>query len=36
LIGSLSEERIKNAASAADIPMSKEDWYELYDVALRG
>jgi predicted oxidoreductase len=36
LIGSLSEERIRNAASAADIPMSKEDWYDLYDVALKG
>ncbi len=36
LIGSLSESRIRNAASATDIKLSKEDWYELYDLAIRG
>ena len=36
LIGSLSESRIRNAASATEIKLSKEDWYELYDIALNG
>ncbi|PMD95005.1 aldo/keto reductase [Siphonobacter sp. BAB-5405] len=34
IIGSLSEERIRNAVSAADIKLSHEDWYELYNLAL--
>ncbi len=36
LIGSLSENRIRNAASATEITLSKEDWYDLYDIALKG
>lgn len=34
LIGSLSEDRIRNAVSAATITLSREDWYELYELAL--
>ncbi len=30
IIGSLSEERIRNAASASAIKLSQEDWYEIY------
>lgn len=30
IIGSLSEERIRNAASASSIKLSQEDWYEIY------
>ncbi|WP_031528905.1 aldo/keto reductase [Dyadobacter crusticola] len=30
IIGSLSEARIRNAASASDIDLSREDWYEIY------
>lgn len=32
IIGSLSESRIRNAASASDIKLSREDWYEIYQV----
>jgi predicted oxidoreductase len=34
IIGSLSEERIRNAASATEIKLSYEDWYELYNLAV--
>lgn len=34
IIGSLSEERIKNAASATKIKLSQEDWYEIYQTVL--
>lgn len=34
LIGSLSEDRIRNAVTAATIRLSQEDWYELYELAL--
>ncbi|MEP7108691.1 MAG: aldo/keto reductase [Ferruginibacter sp.] len=33
IIGSLNEERIKNAATAAEIKLSHEDWYELFNIA---
>ncbi len=33
IIGSLSEERIRNAASASRIRLTNEDWYHLYQVA---
>jgi predicted oxidoreductase len=33
IIGSLSEIRIRNAASASDIKLSREDWYEIYQAA---
>lgn len=33
IIGSLNEERIKNAATATNIKLSYEDWYELYRIA---
>jgi predicted oxidoreductase len=36
IIGSLSEERIKNVASAATIKLSREDWYDIYNVAVNG
>lgn len=32
IIGSLSESRIRNAASASDIKLTREDWYEIYQV----
>lgn len=32
IIGSLSETRIRNGASASDIKLSHEDWYEIYQV----
>ncbi len=32
IIGSLSESRIRNAASASDIKLSHQDWYEIYQV----
>jgi predicted oxidoreductase len=32
IIGSLSESRIRNGASASDIKLSREDWYEIYQV----
>ncbi|MFT4032369.1 MAG: aldo/keto reductase [Siphonobacter sp.] len=34
IIGSVSEARIRNAVSAAEIKLSHEDWYELYNLAL--
>lgn len=33
IIGSLNEERIKNAATASEIKLSHEDWYELFHIA---
>lgn len=33
IIGSLNEERIKNAATATEIKLSHEDWYELLNIA---
>jgi predicted oxidoreductase len=33
IIGSTSESRIRNAASASDIKLNHQDWYELYNVA---
>lgn len=33
IIGSLNEDRIRNAATAADIKLSHEDWYELFQIA---
>jgi predicted oxidoreductase len=33
IIGSLSETRIRNGASASDVQLSREDWYEIYQVA---
>ncbi|MBC7889280.1 MAG: aldo/keto reductase [Ferruginibacter sp.] len=33
IIGSLNEERIKNAATAAEIKLSQEEWYELFNLA---
>ncbi|MEO5892542.1 MAG: aldo/keto reductase [Ferruginibacter sp.] len=33
IIGSLNETRIRNAATAADIKLSQEDWYELFHIA---
>ena len=35
IIGSLSESRIRNAASASDIKLSNQDWYEIYQVATK-
>ncbi|GGH53705.1 oxidoreductase [Dyadobacter endophyticus] len=32
IIGSLSEARIRNGASASDIKLSREDWYDIYQV----
>lgn len=34
IIGSLSEQRIRNAVSAASIKLSHEDWYEIYNLTL--
>lgn len=36
IIGSLSEARIRNAASASVIKLSSEDWYEIYEIAVKG
>jgi len=33
IIGSLSETRIRNGASASEIRLSNEDWYDIYQVA---
>lgn len=33
IIGSLSKDRIRNAATAAQIKLDKEDWYSIYEVA---
>jgi predicted oxidoreductase len=32
IIGSLSEARIRNAASASEIKLNNQDWYEIYQV----
>lgn len=32
IIGSLSEARIRNGASASDIKLSREDWYDIYQI----
>lgn len=32
IVGSLSETRIRNAASASDIKLTHQDWYEIYQV----
>ncbi len=34
IIGSLSESRIRNAASASEIKLSREDWYDIYQTSL--
>ncbi|WP_394992253.1 aldo/keto reductase family oxidoreductase [Emticicia sp.] len=34
IIGSLSETRIKNAASASEIKLSREDWYDIYQTCI--
>jgi predicted oxidoreductase len=36
IIGSLNETRIRNAASAFSIDMTREEWYELFDAAKNG
>lgn len=35
IIGSLSENRIRNAATATNINIEKQDWYEIYQLALK-
>jgi predicted oxidoreductase len=35
IIGSLNLERIKNVATATDIELSKEDWYEIYYASIK-
>jgi predicted oxidoreductase len=35
IIGSLSENRIRNAATATSINIDKQDWYEIYQLALK-
>ncbi|KPM47545.1 aldo/keto reductase [Jiulongibacter sediminis] len=35
IIGSLKKERIANVATATDIQLSKEDWYEIYYASLK-
>ena len=35
IIGSLSEERIRNGASASDVKLSREDWYAIYQIVSR-
>ncbi|MFN3849775.1 MAG: aldo/keto reductase family oxidoreductase [Spirosomataceae bacterium] len=35
IIGSLSENRIRNAATATNINIDKQDWYEIYQLALK-
>ena len=35
IIGSLSENRIRNAASAFDIKLSHQDWYEIYQTTVK-
>ena len=35
IIGSLSENRIRNAASASDIKLSHQDWYEIYQTTVK-
>jgi predicted oxidoreductase len=34
IIGSLSEDRIRNAASASEIKLSREDWYDIYQTCV--
>ncbi|WP_064196452.1 MULTISPECIES: aldo/keto reductase family oxidoreductase [Emticicia] len=34
IIGSLSEARIRNAASASEIKLSREDWYDIYQTSV--
>jgi predicted oxidoreductase len=34
IIGSLSEARIRNAASASDIKLSREHWYDIYQTSV--
>jgi predicted oxidoreductase len=34
IIGSLSETRIRNAASASEIKLSREDWYDIYQTSV--
>ncbi|MFT7250248.1 MAG: putative oxidoreductase, partial [Arcticibacterium sp.] len=34
IIGSLNLERIRNVATATDLVLSKEDWYEIYYASL--
>jgi predicted oxidoreductase len=34
IIGSTDKKRIKNAASAYSIKLSREDWYKIYNAAL--
>lgn len=34
IIGTLSEQRIRNVATAVGIKLSYEDWYELYNIAV--
>ncbi len=34
IIGSLSEARIRNAASASEIKLSREDWYDIYQTCV--
>jgi predicted oxidoreductase len=34
IIGSLSIDRIQNVASATDLKLSREDWYDLYHLAI--
>ena len=33
IIGSLSKDRIKNAATASEIQLSHEDWHRIYTIA---
>lgn len=35
IIGSQSESRIRNAASASEIKLNHQDWYEIYNVATK-
>ncbi|CAG5012627.1 Oxidoreductase YdhF [Dyadobacter sp. CECT 9275] len=35
IIGSMAESRIRNAASASDIKLERQDWYEIYQFAVR-
>ena len=32
IIGSLSKDRIKNAATASEIQLSHEDWHRIYNI----
>lgn len=35
IIGSLSESRIRNAASASEVKMDNQDWYEIYQMVAK-